>query len=115
MEVIIMRVPIIQVVPTEDFYVYAYFEDGKITKFNMKPFLSGPAFRPISDAKTFVETATIINDTLAWDLQGNRNDTKCLDIAYERVYDAPTVDESEVIAYVRKHPERYVLPDEEDM
>ena len=33
------------------------------------------------------------NDTLAWDINGNRDNTACLDIAPDTLYDLPFVSE----------------------
>lgn len=35
--------------------------------------LQGEVFAPLRDLDTFKKTCTVLNDTLAWDLEGNRD------------------------------------------
>ena len=34
---------------------------------------------------------TVLNGTVAWDLEGNRDETRCIDIDPFTVYDSPVV------------------------
>lgn len=77
---------IVQVVPNENYTVRVYFEDGKIVLYDVSPLLEKEIFRPLIDKNIFVNACTIINDTLAWDLEGNRDSSKCIDIDPERLY-----------------------------
>jgi hypothetical protein len=77
---------VVQVAPTDDFKVYVYFDDGKIKLFNMSHLIGVGVFAPLSDLKTFKEKCTILNDTLAWDLKGNRDEFNCLDIDPLTIY-----------------------------
>lgn len=77
---------VIQVVPTDDFKVYVYFDDGKIKLFNMSHLIGIGVFAPLSDIKHFKEKCTILNDTLAWDLTGKRDEFNCLDIDPLTIY-----------------------------
>lgn len=77
---------IVQVVPTEDYTVYVYFEDGKIVCYDVKPLFDKEIFAILKDKEFFMKTCTIMNDTLAWDIMGNRDVTKCLDIAPDTLY-----------------------------
>ena len=78
---------VIQVKPTPDFKVYVYFSDGKIKLFDMTPLLGKGVFKQISDVDSFLEKCTVINNTLAWDIGGNFDETKCLDIDPETIYE----------------------------
>lgn len=78
---------VVQVKPTQDFKVYVYFSDGKIKLFDMSPHLGKGVFTQISDIKVFMDKCTVINHTLAWDLGGNFNPYKCLDIAPDTIYE----------------------------
>jgi Protein of unknown function (DUF2442) len=77
---------VIQVKPTSDFKVYVYFNDGKIKLYDMSPLIGKGVFKQISDIDTFVEKCTVINNTLAWDIGGGFDETKCLDIDSETIY-----------------------------
>ena len=76
------RIPnVVQALAGENFIVYAYFDDGAIRMVDMKPLLAkGGVFTPLSDEALFREKLTILNDTVAWDMMGNRDETACIDI-----------------------------------
>ena len=46
---------------------------------------------PLHDLSFFIERCTIINDTLAWDVVGDRDPYKCLDIDPETLYEVNNV------------------------
>ena len=77
---------IVQVVPNENYTVTVYFEDGKIVLYDAAQLLAKEIFQPLKDKNIFINTCTIINDTLAWDLEGNRDSSKCIDIDPETLY-----------------------------
>lgn len=77
---------IVQVVPTENYTVYVYFEDGKIVLYDVKPLLEKGIFTKIKEKDMFIGRCMILNDTLAWDIKGNRDETSCLDIAPDMLY-----------------------------
>ena len=68
----------------EDVYkrqVYAYMNDGSVRKFDVKPLIKkGGVFKKIEDKEIFKNTLTVLNGTVAWDIAGNRNIYKCIDI-----------------------------------
>lgn len=78
---------VVQVIPMENYSVYVYFEDGKIVCYDMIQMIEKEVFRPLKDITVFKEACTVMNDTLAWDIGGNRDNTKCLDIALDTLYD----------------------------
>ena len=63
---------VIQVLPKNNFKVYVYFDDGKIKLFDMSH---------------FIDKCTVLNGTLAWDLDGKYDGTNCIDIAPETIYE----------------------------
>jgi len=77
---------VVQVIPFSDYKVYVYFEDGKIVCYDAKPLLEKKIFEPLKDMAFFINACTILNDTLAWDLTGNRDVTQCLDIDPDMLY-----------------------------
>ncbi len=78
---------VIQVIPYEDYKVYVYFEDGKIVCYDAKPLLDKKVFEPLRNVEIFMNTCTILNDTLAWDVSGDRDVSKCLDIDSDMLYE----------------------------
>lgn len=77
----------------ENYSVYVYFEDGKIVCYDMSQMIEKEVFRPLKDITVFKETCTVMNDTLAWDIKGNRDSTNCLDIDPDTLYELPFVNE----------------------
>ena len=66
--------------------MYVYFEDGKIVCYDVKPLLDKEIFAALREIEYFIETCTIMNDTLAWDVSGNRDNTACIDIDPDTLY-----------------------------
>ncbi len=91
-----MTPEIVQVYPTEDYKVYVYFEDGKIVCYDVEPLLKKEAFKPLCDKDFFIDSCTILNDTLAWDIAGNRDPYKCLDIDPDTLYSLENVAEEKI-------------------
>ena len=87
---------IVQVVPHEDHTVSVYFCDGKIVVYDVRPKLEKGVFRQLADISFFMERCTIMNDTLAWDITGTGDNTKCIDIDPEVLYALEAVDEKAV-------------------
>lgn len=85
---------IAQVVPTKDYTVYVYFEDGKIVCYDVKPMLEKEVFAALRERTTFMDTCTIMNDTLAWDVAGNRDVSRCIDIDPDTLYELDAVKEN---------------------
>lgn len=70
--------------------VDCYFTTGHVRRFDMASLLKpnyGPVFKPLRDRKTFLSTMTVINGTLAFDVAGNRNEYKCVDIDPETIFE----------------------------
>lgn len=45
------------------------------------------AFSPLKDIDVFMDTCTVLNDTLEWDIHKNRDNTACLDIDPDTLYE----------------------------
>ncbi|RII35028.1 DUF2442 domain-containing protein [Clostridium chromiireducens] len=85
---------VIQVRPTNDFKVYVYFDDGSVKLYDANELINKGIFIKIKDIDVFKETCTVLNGTLAWDLDGNYNENTCLDIDPFEIYEnSPDVDE----------------------
>ena len=85
---------IFQAVAGEDYTVYAYVNDGSIRKVDIKPFFeNGGVFEPLKDETIFKNTLTVIGNTVAWDLAGNRDEYNCIDIDPFLVFESPIVPE----------------------
>lgn len=72
---------VVQVVPGDDFTVYAYFTDGSIRLVDIKPYIQkGGIFKQLEDETFFRQRLTVMNNTVAWDVTGTRDATKCIDL-----------------------------------
>jgi len=77
---------VIQVLPTNDYKVYVYFADGKIKLFDASMLVEKGVFRKLKDIGVFIKSCTVINGTLGWDIEGNHDDSNCLDIDPDNLY-----------------------------
>jgi hypothetical protein len=83
---------VLQVVPTDNYEVYAYFNDGSVRRFDVKPLIQpGTVFEPLSNLQFFKEKLAVINHTVAWDMGGNRNPTLCVDLDPFTIFENPPV------------------------
>ena len=74
---------VLQVVPTDDFCVYAYFNDGSIRLLDAKPLIKPDTiFEPLLDINEFKSKLTVINDTIAWDIDGRRDPQNVLTLIH---------------------------------
>ena len=82
----------LQVVPTDDYEIYVYFNDGSVRMFDVKPLIKpGTVFEPMQDIGFFKSKLTVINDTAAWDIGGNRDPYKCVDLDPLVLFEQPVV------------------------
>ena len=85
---------VLQVIPTDDYKIYVYFNDGSIRLFDASPLIKPETvFEPLSDINIFKTKLAIINNTVAWDIKGNRDPQKCIDLDPFVIFDLPRVQE----------------------
>lgn len=83
---------VLQVVPTNNFEVYAYFNDGSVRLFDVKPLIKpGTVFEPLSNIQFFKDKLAVINDTVAWDIGGNKDPRNCIDLDPFVIFEQPAV------------------------
>ena len=93
-----MNYKVIQVIPTQNYEVYIYFIDGKVKLFNAKELIKKGIFKQLQNLDLFINSCTVLNDTLAWDLSGQYDPTECLDIDPITLYnESPEVKEPEIV------------------
>lgn len=82
-----IRPTIYQVVPTNDYKVYVCFDNGVIKLYDAMPLIKkGGIFEVLNDIEIFKKTCTILNGSLAWDLEKDRDTTKCIDVCPDKIY-----------------------------
>jgi len=80
---------VLQVVPTDDYGVYAYFNDGSIHYYDVKPLIKpNTVFEVLQNINIFKSKITILNDTVAWDIKGNRSERDCIDIDVFKIFNS---------------------------
>ncbi|MCL2512481.1 MAG: DUF2442 domain-containing protein [Oscillospiraceae bacterium] len=78
---------VLQAVPSDDFKIYAYFNDGSVRCFDVKPLIKpGTVFEPLGDIDVFKSKLTVLNGTAAWDMGGGRDEYNCVDIDPETIF-----------------------------
>lgn len=84
----------LQCVPTDDFGIYVYCNDGSVRYYNAKGLLKpGTVFEPLMDINVFKSKLTVINDTIGWDMTGDRDEYKCLDLDPCMLEELPIVED----------------------
>ena len=58
-------------------------------RYDMSKMIEKEAFRSLHDIDIFMDTCTVMNGTLSWDISKNRDNTTCLDIAPDTLYELP--------------------------
>ncbi len=85
---------VIQTIPTKDFTVYLYFDDGSIKLFDAKELITKGIFKQLTDINLFMDTCTVLNRTLAWTPDRSYDCTTCLDLDATVLYNTcPNVSE----------------------
>ena len=85
---------VVQVIPTSDFKVYVYFDDGTIRLFDASETVKKFPFAQLKSPDTFMDTCTVINNTVAWALDYSYSDETCFDLDPIALYNnCPIVDE----------------------
>ena len=85
---------VVQAVAGQDFTVFAYFSDGSIHLFDMKPLIEkGGVFSQLNDTEFFTDRLTVMNSTVAWDLSGSYDPAECIDIDPFVIYEAERVED----------------------
>lgn len=82
---------VIQVIPLSNYHVQVFFDDGKVIEYDATKDLQGEIFKPLQDINVFMNTCTVLNDTLAWDISGDRDTSKCIDIDPSVLYELPSI------------------------
>lgn len=79
---------VVQAVAGDGFTVYAYFSDGTVRLLDAVPLLEkGGVFEPLRDPDFFRDRLTVLNDAVAWDVDGTRDPCTCVDLDPCELYD----------------------------
>ena len=79
---------VVQAIPGDNHTVFAYFSDGSIHRVDVSPLIArGGVFSQLNDEKLFRDALTVLNDTVAWDISGNRDETTCIDLDPWNIYE----------------------------
>ena len=79
---------VVQAIPGDNHTVFAYFSDGSIRRVDVSPLIArGGVFSQLNDEELFRDTLTVLNDTVAWNISGNRDETTCIDLDPWNIYE----------------------------
>ena len=82
------RPKLFQVIPTDSFGVYLFYDNGEIKRYDCSWILNKKGFyEKIHDISVFKNLCTIMNGTLAWDISGKRDTSYCIDLCPDTVYE----------------------------
>jgi len=82
------RPKLFQVLPTDDYKVRLYYDNGEIKLYDCAWILREKgAFEKIHDIANFKALCTIMNGTLAFDVSLVRDPCSCIDICPDTVYE----------------------------
>lgn len=86
---------VVQALAGDNHTVYVYFTDGAVRLLDAKPLIQrGGVFAPLRDDSFFRERLTVLNDTVAWDIAGNRDPSACVDLDPCQIYETcPVVED----------------------
>ncbi len=83
---------VLQAVAGQNLLIYIYFHDGTVRLYDASPLLEkGGVFAPLRDDAIFRERLTVLNDTVAWDLDGNCDPASCIDLDPYELYESCSV------------------------
>lgn len=83
---------VFQAAAGKNFVVYAYMNDGNLRVLDMKPMIAkGGVFEALKDEAVFRTKLTVMNSSVAWDLQGDRDESNCIDIDPFYIFDCPVI------------------------
>ena len=71
---------VVQVYPMKNYDVAVYFADGNIKKYNVSHLVGKGVFEQLSDEYFYRDNCTVLNNTLAWTLDGMYDPANCIDI-----------------------------------
>lgn len=81
------RPALFQVVPTDDYKVYLYYDNGEIRLYDCSWILNrNGVFEKIHKIEDFKRLCTIMNKTLAFDISEERDTYNCIDIDPDTIY-----------------------------
>ncbi len=81
------RPVLFQVIPTDDYKVHLYYDNGEIRVYDCSFVLSqGGIFDRLKDIEEFKRLCTIMNRTLAFDISETRDPYNCIDICPDTLY-----------------------------
>ena len=85
---------VLQAIPTPDYKVYIYFDDGTIRLYDASKLVTQGIFQQLQRDNLFMETCTVLNHTLAWTPDKSYSEETCLDLDPINLYEnCPIVDE----------------------
>ena len=77
---------VIQVLPRKGYKVVVYFSDGAIKECDISHLVGKGVFEALEDDDFYHNNCTVLNNTLAWTLDGKYDGSNCLDLDPDVLY-----------------------------
>ncbi len=92
------RPGLFQVLPTDDYKVHLYYDNGEIRVYDCSFILQEKGiFEKIKDIHNFKRLCTIMNKTLAFDISEVQDPTNCIDICPDTLYKESIVTNKDIL------------------
>ncbi len=78
---------VVQVVPQKDYKIIVYFADGAIREYDVSHLVGKGVFKYLEDEEFYKNNCTVLNNTLAWTIDGKFDKTNCIDIDPYMIYE----------------------------
>lgn len=78
---------VVKVMPGDGYTAYVWYNDGAVRLYDAEALIEpGTVFEPLADMEVFRSRMAVINNTLAWDMGGNLDPYKCIDLCPDVIY-----------------------------
>lgn len=83
---------VVQALAGDNDTVYAYYSDGSFRRADIKPLIErGGVFAQLKNPDVFRDCLTVLNDAVAWDISGERDEASRIDLDPWKMYEESPV------------------------
>lgn len=82
---------VVQVIPQKNYKIIVYFADGAIREYDVSHLVGKGIFKCLEDEEFYKNNCTVLNNTLAWTMDGKFDKSNCIDIDPYTIYEKGNV------------------------
>ena len=83
---------VLQAIPLDGYKVCIYFNDGSVRLFDVEPLIEpNTVFEALADLEVFRNSLTILNETVAFDVDGKGDPRKSIDLDPFVLFEQPVI------------------------